>query len=163
MGVLKKELVRVAAIFFKLNLINKVNFKAIFLDKVECSDLPNKGLGAAVYLASSLINHSCVPNMYLVNYGSTAVYRAKRPIKKGEQLTENYHQMCDLSVPLKTRIFILDDFMKFKCRYSCQMDLFDLCRKNIIFKSKEKRVKNNFLLGVRLAARIGQQFLICLI
>jgi hypothetical protein len=46
-----------------------------------------------LYLASSLINHSCEPNLVKSFYGSTVVYRASAPIRKGEQLTEaNYIQ-----------------------------------------------------------------------
>jgi len=81
----------------------------------EMPDWPINGIGAALYLASSLINHSCVPNMYLVNYGSTAVYRAMRPIKKGEQLTECYYNFFDLNKPLQDRQTFFTA-MKFQCR-----------------------------------------------
>ncbi|XP_046407225.1 SET and MYND domain-containing protein 4-like [Ischnura elegans] len=48
-------------------------------------------IGAAAYAFLSLINHSCDPNVVRHSYdGSIAVLRAIRPIRKGEQVLDNY-------------------------------------------------------------------------
>lgn len=47
-------------------------------------------IGAGAYSFLSLLNHSCNPNVVRHCYGSTLVLRALRPIKKGDQLFDNY-------------------------------------------------------------------------
>jgi SET domain len=87
--------------------------KAIYDPKAK---LPELNLGTGLYLASSLVNHSCDANMYLVFYGTTVVFRARRPITKGEQLTCCYvHPATHHSY--ETRQKVLLEFYKFKCRY----------------------------------------------
>jgi SET domain len=86
----RSEWLPVAAIIMKLRLVAEFNKKIINYPRFSChSYLVGKNLrmGSALYLASSLVNHSCDPNMYQVYYGSSAVFRARRPIVKGEQLT----------------------------------------------------------------------------
>ncbi|XP_022916477.1 SET and MYND domain-containing protein 4 [Onthophagus taurus] len=46
--------------------------------------------GAGAFSFMSLINHSCNPNVLRVCHGSKIVLRALRPIKKGEELLDNY-------------------------------------------------------------------------
>jgi SET domain len=85
-------LLPVAAIFLKLTLVILFNRKYVHLFKANYHRIgaPRIGLGDAMYLASSLINHGCDASTYQVSYGSHVVYRARRPIKKGEQLTDCY-------------------------------------------------------------------------
>jgi hypothetical protein len=83
---------QVAAVFLKLDLVlcfnnrNIVTFMANYIN----IKTPLKTLGEGLCLASSLVNHSCDPNMYIIEYGTTSVFRARRPISKGEQLTMVY-------------------------------------------------------------------------
>lgn len=80
--------------------------------------MPNLQLGMGLYLASSLVNHSCEPNMYQVFYGTSVVFRAKRPIGKGEQLTCCYMEPALPAVLFdrQQRQKILMDIHKFQCR-----------------------------------------------
>lgn len=47
-------------------------------------------LGGAVYPTISLCNHSCSPNVVRHSNGKTCIVRAIRPIKKGEEILDNY-------------------------------------------------------------------------
>lgn len=47
-------------------------------------------IGAGAYAFLSLLNHSCCPNVVRHCYGTTIVLRALRPVKRGEQLFDNY-------------------------------------------------------------------------
>ena len=38
----------------------------------------------------AMVNHSCVPNAFVGFDGRTAVLRAERPIKEGEEITISY-------------------------------------------------------------------------
>jgi hypothetical protein len=87
--------------------------------KANCDDadisLSKLELGKGVLLAGSLVNHSCDPNMYQVWYGTTAVYRSRRPIRKGEQLTCKYIKPATrFNYKLRQRILL--NVYKFKCR-----------------------------------------------
>lgn len=46
--------------------------------------------GAGAYAFLSLLNHSCNPNVVRHSYGTHVVLRALRPIRKGQQLFDNY-------------------------------------------------------------------------
>jgi len=111
------ELLPVAALFLKLNLIAYYNLARLHEVNVSYQKvgLPRTEIGLSLSLASSLINHSCDPNMYQVNYGSTRVYRAKRPIKKGEQLTESYHMLAASDKYFVRQVHIQKE-SKFCCR-----------------------------------------------
>lgn len=54
----------------------------------KCYATEDIGSGAFSFL--SLFNHSCSPNIVRHCHGYTVVLRALRPIKKGEQLFDNY-------------------------------------------------------------------------
>jgi hypothetical protein len=84
-------------------------FKANY-DAEVC--LPKMQLGWALFLASSMVNHSCDPNMYQVWY---VVVRAKRPILKGEQLTFCYTMPATKFSFEERQVAILNHY-KFKCR-----------------------------------------------
>jgi SET domain len=88
----QSELLRVSAVLLKLVLVIIFNRKCIYAfktnyEQIGISRIP---LGEVMYLAVSLINHACDASTYLVSYGSHVVYRARRPIEKGEQLTDCY-------------------------------------------------------------------------
>lgn len=62
---------------------------------------PNRGLGTAVFLATSFINHHCEPNLDVsFSLGPTIRLHATRDIKKGEELTISY---IDLNLPVTER------------------------------------------------------------
>ncbi|KAL0274623.1 UNVERIFIED_CONTAM: hypothetical protein PYX00_002712 [Menopon gallinae] len=56
----------------------------------EYCDDSYEEIGAGAYATLSLINHSCDPNVVRHSYGNMLALRAIRPIKKGEQLLDNY-------------------------------------------------------------------------
>lgn len=102
----------------KLDLVITCNYTVINYLKADYSaDASGSklGLGLGVSLASSLVNHSCDANMYQVWYGTTVVFRARRPISKGEQLTCSYIKPAT-SLTYQRRQDILMDIYKFKCR-----------------------------------------------
>ena len=47
-------------------------------------------VGGAVYPTLANVNHSCDPNITLVNYGRTNVALACRQIKKGMEINDSY-------------------------------------------------------------------------
>lgn len=47
-------------------------------------------IGSGAFSFLSLFNHSCSPNVVRHCHGSTVVLRALRPVRKGEQLFDNY-------------------------------------------------------------------------
>lgn len=47
-------------------------------------------VGGAVYPTLANVNHSCDPNLTLVNFGKTAVALAVRPIKAGAEINDSY-------------------------------------------------------------------------
>ena len=108
----------VGAAFLKLylvilfNCMNVNSFSANF-DVEVC--LPQVQLGRVLFLASSLVNHSCDSNMYSIYYGTSVVFRAKRPIGEGEQLTTCY-SMPATKVGYRERKSQILNGYKFKCR-----------------------------------------------
>ncbi|XP_049854136.1 SET and MYND domain-containing protein 4-like [Schistocerca gregaria] len=67
-----------------------IHISAVAQNK-EKFDLDMIEIGAAAYSFLSLINHSCDPNVVRNSHcGSTAVLRVIKPIKKGEQVFDNY-------------------------------------------------------------------------
>jgi len=115
-GVSKRNMIPVAAIFLKLicsisNVSNFQNFNAdyenIFSELLK--------IGSVLHLGCGLINHSCDPNTYQISYGTTSVFRAKRPVKKGEQLTHSYWSALMEFPRLERQKKILGSF-KFECK-----------------------------------------------
>jgi hypothetical protein len=107
----------VAAVFLKLYLVVQFNHRIIdaFKANYNSVSLPRLVLGSGMFLASSLINHGCDATMYQVSYGTTAVFRARRPVGKGEQLT-NCYIMPATNVRGKERRETLYNNYKFTCR-----------------------------------------------
>jgi SET domain len=97
---------------FNKKLINcsRVNYKADFIWQTLA-------LGFGLFLASSLVNHSCDPNTYQAYYGTSTIFRAKRPISKGEQVTCSYLEPTLLAARFsrKERQRIIQRYFKFKC------------------------------------------------
>lgn len=107
----------VAAVFLKLCLVVHFNHKMIDAYKANyySANLPRLLMGMGMFLASSLVNHGCDATMYQVTYGTTAVFRARRPISKGEQLTYCY-LMPATNYRGKERRETLNEMHKFTCR-----------------------------------------------
>jgi hypothetical protein len=128
----------VAAVLMKLDLVILANAKEINCFKANYdvnSRLSKLDVGKSLLLASSLVNHSCDANMYPVWYGTTVVFRARRPISKGEQLTCSYVPPAT-SFDYERRQDILLQLYKFKCRYDPEWSNFCLKVKiKIIFYS----------------------------
>ena len=51
--------------------------------------------GAVGGSGAERVNHSCNPNLRVVFHGKRAYYMSRRPIKKGEELTVDYHFKWD--------------------------------------------------------------------
>ncbi len=54
--------------------------------------MENVRLGGGIFPTLTNLNHSCDPNVIMINYGSVAVVLANRPIKSGEQIFDTYGQ-----------------------------------------------------------------------
>jgi SET domain len=114
------EYLRVASIMLKINRIVALNSK--IMDCYNANEHPAEKLpgpellGNGLFLASSLLNHSCDPNMYQVSYGTSVVFRAARPIMKGDQLTTCYNNMPAIHYSYAVRQDALSSFYKFVCR-----------------------------------------------
>jgi SET domain len=110
----------IGTVFLKLSLVIKFNcfaiecFKANF--NAEADSLPILKLGPSLFLASSLMNHSCDANLYNVFYGTSVVFRARRPIVKGEEITFCYMKPATLYCYEERQKALLENY-KFKCRY----------------------------------------------
>jgi SET domain len=111
------EILPLSAVFLKLILVIYFNHKFLYAFKAsyERLRLPRIALGDALYLASSLINHGCDANMYHVLYGTHVVYRARRPINKGEQLTDCY-VVSAAKAPYRERQNQCMQLQKFQCK-----------------------------------------------
>jgi SET domain len=113
------ERLPVAAIFLKLCMVlelNYVNINCCQFSYDAKATLPKLDLGLGLYLASSLVNHSCDANMYQVFYGTSSVFRATRPIAKNEQLTKCYW-LPATKTKYEARQCVILKLFKFKCRY----------------------------------------------
>ena len=51
-------------------------------------------LGGAIYPTIANVNHSCDPNVSLVNWGNLALLVANQPIRAGEQIFDTYGAIC---------------------------------------------------------------------
>jgi hypothetical protein len=113
----------VGAVFMKLCLVIEYNIFFIECHKAvydRDASLPELYLGTTLFLASSLVNHSCDANMYKISYGTSIVFRAMRPIHKGEQLTRCYISPTpSFFYDFKERQEIFLDRWQFQCRYKC--------------------------------------------
>jgi hypothetical protein len=93
LGIPFSQWLPVAAVFLKLSLVMQFNstiIKHCSADYRAADGLLKLDLGLVMFLAGSLVNHGCNPNMNQISYGSSVVFRARRPISKGEQLTCSY-------------------------------------------------------------------------
>jgi hypothetical protein len=109
----------IGAVFLKLYLVIKFNDTALDCFKANYSpkpmSIPILPLGAGLFLAFSMVNHSCDPSVYQVTYGTSIVLRARRPIVKGEQITICYGKHAiDFSYEERQKALLRD--YKFKCR-----------------------------------------------
>jgi len=87
--------------------------------EIFCSEFINSfglwrssGQGAGVYVASSLINHSCAPNILRFEEGSVVVFRAAIDIPANTELNISYIGILD-DVHVRRRW--LDDGFHFHC------------------------------------------------
>ena len=111
-------LLPVSAVFLKLILVILFNFKFIYAFKANYNrvGIPRISIGSGMYLAGSLINHACDGSMYTIAYGTHVVYRARRPIKKGEQLTD-CHVVSLANGSYKQRQDLCKTLYYFTCKY----------------------------------------------
>jgi hypothetical protein len=124
------DIITVSALFIKLFLICVFNYKSVVVltnyskEKIqeivgdrnqEATPCITSETGFALYLASSLLNFSCEPNLVKTYYGSTVVYRAIVPIKRGEQLTDSPY-IIRLNENLAQRRKLLMETYRFSCK-----------------------------------------------
>ena len=93
------------------------NRKFIYAFKTDYDGVchPRIPLGEVMHLAGSLINHGCDASIYMISYGTHAVYRARRPIQKGEHLTDCYITSA-ANASYKQRQELSNDLYKFSCK-----------------------------------------------
>ncbi|XP_059475682.1 SET and MYND domain-containing protein 4-like [Neocloeon triangulifer] len=77
-------------------------------------DFSDHGIALGVFLALSLVNHSCDQNVVKQYYGRHSIMRAIRVIRKGEQIVDSYgpHFIAD---PFEERKQVLQSRFRFKC------------------------------------------------
>jgi hypothetical protein len=111
------EIVPVAAVFYKLLRVLKKEYKPIYVIKANYDKIgmPRVVVGYALHSTSSFIKHACDATMFQVNYGSTFVYRARKPIKKGEQLTDCFYQSA-MNAPRDVRQKFFMGFFGHPCK-----------------------------------------------
>jgi SET domain-containing protein len=73
-------------------------------------------LGMSVDLVSSLINHSCDPNAFVVFERHTPCVRSLRKLVAGEEITQCY---ADVSMDVLSRQQVLKSKYFFDCRCKC--------------------------------------------
>lgn len=97
-------------------------------------------IGSGAYALLSLINHSCDPSVVRHSYGNVCVVRAIKPIKKGEEILDNYGALYPLSVRAERRAKLRPSYF-FDCNCeACQLDLplyFDIPTDTPVFKCGE--------------------------
>jgi hypothetical protein len=109
----------IGAVFLKLHLVIKFNctnfdfYKANYNAKDR--NVPKMLVGFGLFLAFSLMNHSCDANSFHVFYGTSIVIRARRPIKKGEEITFCYGKPATHYSYEERQRGLLKSF-KFNCR-----------------------------------------------
>lgn len=86
------------------------------------SEIRMETVGTALYSSMAFLNHSCDPNTVKYFEGDRLVLVALRPIRVGEEVTDNYGPHFSLSTRI-TRNNWLQDYYGFQCR--CQA-----CREN---------------------------------
>lgn len=115
------------------------------LSNVEKTKLAYKSevvaIGSGSYPFISLINHHCAPNVNRIFVQDKNVLIVQRPIKKGEQLFDNYG--CNfVNMPKKYRISELQQRYRFKCSCeACENDWPLLPRLKIIDKTCLNKAK----------------------
>lgn len=104
-----------SAVFLKLILVILFNRKYIYTFKTNYEQIgvPRIAIGDGMYLAGSLINHACDASIYMVAYGT---HGARRPIKKGEHLTDCY-VMSVANGSYKERQECCKLLYKFSCKW----------------------------------------------
>jgi SET domain len=114
-----EEWLTIGAVFIKLYLVQYYNCLAMDCYRTdinaETTILPRMQLGRGLFLASSLVNHSCNANVYQVMYGTSSVFRARRPIKNGEQITFCYSIPATFSSYEERQMTLWNEY-KFICR-----------------------------------------------
>lgn len=94
-------------------------------------------IGSGAYTLLSLINHSCDPAVVRHNYGNICVVRAIKPIKKGEEILDNYGALYPLTIREERRAKLRPQYF-FDCNCdACQLQLplyFDIPEDVPVFK-----------------------------
>jgi hypothetical protein len=75
---------------FKYSLICDVNGHNLYCFYEENREVESDEIGMSVFPFTSLLNHSCVPNVSRFDIQSKMYLVVKRPIKAGEQLFDSY-------------------------------------------------------------------------
>ncbi|XP_059470162.1 SET and MYND domain-containing protein 4-like [Neocloeon triangulifer] len=79
-------------------------------------------VGGGVFACSSLLNHSCNPNVFRTNYGTANVIQAIRHIRKGEQIFDSYKEHFAFDPKQDRQSYLLDHY-HFRCMCeACEND-----------------------------------------
>jgi hypothetical protein len=118
LGIKPDDWLPIGAVILQLSLVISCNGFPLECYKANYDAdrrLPKMNLGTGLFLASSMMNNGCDANTYQVAYGTSTVFRAVRPIVKGEEITFCYRRAAtDFSY--EERQMTLSSDYKFKCR-----------------------------------------------
>ncbi|KAL7630319.1 UNVERIFIED_CONTAM: hypothetical protein RMT77_019533 [Armadillidium vulgare] len=104
-----------------------------YITKENSSDITSYDcLGWGIYPTSSLINHSCNPNVFKYNVGKDQIVRAVNIIRNGEQLFCNYSHVFDVQKKKFRRKFLENQFM-FHCECIACEENWPICEKNNVY------------------------------
>ena len=91
-----------------------------YLSDIQKADQSTHGLG--LYATTSLINHSCNPNMELVFYGNKCAVRAIRSVWQGSELTIDYGYIYYLTAKAQRKLSLQAQYF-FSCTCeACEHD-----------------------------------------
>jgi hypothetical protein len=112
---------QIGAVLMKLSLVIKFNCTKMYCSKANYNAKAFKAttlhLGQGLFLASSLMIQCLNANVYQVSYGTSAVFRARRPIVKGEPITFCFTESASYE---ERRKALWEDY-KIKCRFGIEL------------------------------------------
>lgn len=86
----EKEQSLLMELLFRHLQISRMYFHSISQSELQYQSAQGGLLGSGVFPFCSLINHACTPNILRISFGNRMVIFVLRPIKKGQQLFDNY-------------------------------------------------------------------------
>lgn len=103
---------------FVLELLYRYTITNILNCYETSTSLPTRfnkvGISVSQYITMGLVNHSCAPNVQRVQQSNRQIMMVVRPIRKGEQLFDNYGPIFPLMAKKQRQVTLLNQY-GFKC------------------------------------------------